>query len=126
MSFLLNLLKNHGDEINKEYSAEQLQELDTILDGLDHFTVDLEAARNEDKSRYVKAPDNSGDWMQNMLARSEQNLDKLARSYDPELVKRDLQLSADLEARIIRMQRVLDRLTSAQFLARSDAFSALP
>ncbi len=113
------------NEINKTYSAEQLQTLDTLIDGLEQFTADFEPARNKDKSEYVKAPDGSGDWMQNMLTRSEQNIDKLPRSYDPELVKRDLQLSADLESRILRVERILERLVAGQFMARSDAFSAL-
>jgi hypothetical protein len=64
--------------------------------------------------------------MNNLPARSEQNIDKLAHSYDPALVKRDLKLITDLDARMLRLQRVLDKLESAQILVRSDAFSALP
>lgn len=113
------------DEINKEYTPEQLSQLDTLIEDLEAFTADLPVLSAEEKAGLVKAPDNSGSWMRNMLFRSQQNLNKLSRAYQPETVERDLKLDRDIEPRAIRLQRVLDRFGSTQFLARSDAFSAL-
>ncbi len=59
-----------------------------------------------------------------MLTRAKQNLNKLPRDFDTEKVKHDLNLSAALESRLLRLKRVEDHITSAIFLADSDAFAA--
>jgi hypothetical protein len=63
--------------------------------------------------------------MQQMLVRSQQNLNKLSREYDPGTTQRDLDLISSLQPRLMRLQRVVDRVQSALFLANSDAFSVL-
>ncbi len=113
------------NEISKEYSAQQVADFESFISGLERLTADLPVLSSEDKNSFVKTPENASDWMNNMLIRSRQNLPHLPRSFDPDGVAQDLRLNEVISPFLLRLQRVSDRLHSAQFLARSDAFSAL-
>ncbi len=113
------------NEINKTYTPQQLAEFDTLLTGLEALTADLAVFTQEEKAALVKTPDNATDWMNGMLLRARQNMGILSRAFDPEPVAQDLRLDQDVTPRLMRLQRVVDRMQTTQFLARSDAFSAL-
>ncbi len=115
----------HQDDINLELTPEQLAQFDAALDTLETLSALFPVVSTEEKARHVKPPDGAGDWMSDMATRAEQNIGKLARDYDPAEVARDLKLDADLAPRQLRLQRILDHVGGARFLAGSDAFSAL-
>ena len=54
-----------------------------------------------------------------MVTRSQQNLNKLSRDYDPALVQRDLDLAGTIGPGQLRAHRIVDRLDGATFLANS-------
>ena len=113
------------NEIDKQFTEAELKALDDALTVLETTLADLPILSGDDKATHVKAPDGALGWMQQMITRSQQNLSKLSREYDPALVQRDLALVATVEPRLLRIQRIADRLDSATFLANSDAFGAL-
>jgi hypothetical protein len=113
------------NEINLTLTAAQLQALDEALAALETIAQacpDLSAA---DKATLVKPPEGARDWLQNMLIRAQQNLNHLPRDFDPALVQTDLTLSTTLNPRLLRLQRITERLSNAVFLADSDAFGSL-
>jgi len=113
------------NEINKQFTDAELKAIDDALTVLETTLADLPVLSGEDKAAHVKAPDGARGWMQQMVTRSQQNLNKLSRDYDPALVQRDLDLAGTIEPRQLRAQRIVDRLESGVFLANSDAFAAL-
>lgn len=113
------------NQIDKKFAAEELNAIDAALAALEVATADLPVLSGEDKAGYVKAPDGARGWMEQMVTRSQQNLGRLSREYDPATVQRDLGLVTDVEPRRLRAKRIVDRLESAIFLANSDAFSVL-
>ena len=113
------------NEIDKQFTAEQLAAVDAALTVLETFTLDWPVLSGEEKASLVKAPDDGRGWMEGMLVLAEQNLNELPRNFDPALVHHDLDLTPVLLPRQIRLQRVADRLGSALFMANSDAFAAL-
>ena len=113
------------NEIDKQFTDAQLKTIDDALTALETATADLPVLSGEDKATHVKAPDGAQGWMEQMLTRSQQNLGKLARDYDPALVQHDLTRVSTLAPRLLRAQRIVDRLESGSFLANSDAFAGL-
>lgn len=118
-------MASNQNEIDKEFTAPQLAEIDTALDKLEQLTADLPVLSAAEKAGLVKPPDGAGGWMQGMALRAQQNLGKLSREYDPARVRKDLDLDAAIEPRELRLARLLDRFGGGRFLARSDAFAAL-
>lgn len=112
------------NEIDKQFTTEQLTALDAALTVLETATADLPVLSTDDKASHVKAPDNSRGWLEQMVTRAQQNLDKLPCNFDPTLMQRDLAFSAAVGPRLLRAQRVVDRLMGGTFLADSDAFAA--
>ena len=112
------------NEIDKQFTDAQLKAIDDALTVLETTLADLPVLSGDDKAAHVKAPDGALGWMQQMVTRSQQNLGKLSRDYDPALVQRDLDLVALIGPRQLRAQRIVDRLDGATFLANSDAFAA--
>src|SRR5207244_4504327 len=98
---------------------------DAALTALEQLIADLPVLSAEEKAGLVKPPDGASDWMAGMLSRSQQNIAKMARDFDPASVQRDLDLDAALDPRELRLTRSLDRVSGGRFLARSDAFAAL-
>lgn len=115
----------HQNEIDITLTPEQLTLLDTTLTALETATAAFPVLSPETKSGLVKPPDAAEAWMAGMLIRAQQNLGRLPRDFDPALVQKDLDLSATLSPFELRLARVLDRVNSARFLARSDAFAEL-
>lgn len=113
------------NEIDKEFTTEELAALDAAIAALETITQSFPVLTAAEKSAHVRPPDGAGDWMLNMAVRADQNLGKMPRDYDPARVRRDLSLDSQIEPRQLRLQRVMDRLESARFLAKSDSFSAL-
>ncbi len=113
------------NEIDKQFTTEQLTALDGALTVLEILTQDLPVLSGDDKAALVKAPDDARGRMEGMLVLAQQNLPELARNFEPALVQRDLDLTATLDPRRLRAQRITDRLVSAMFLANSDAFAVL-
>ncbi len=113
------------NDIDKEFTAQELADFDKALDSLEALTNILPVLSAEDKAAHVRPPDGAGDWMQGMATRAQQNINKMPRDYDPTQVTRDLNLDTALEARELRLSRVVNKLGDARFLARSDAFAAL-
>ena len=111
------------NEINIVLTPAQLQAIDDLLTALETATALF--PKNVDKAQYVKAPDDSRGWMEGMLNRAQQNLNAMPRDFDPALIQNDLNLSAALNPRILRLQRITQHFTDATFLADSDAFSDL-
>jgi hypothetical protein len=99
--------------------------VDDALAVIENQTAGWRVLTPDEKQSYVKAPEDALGWMQQMLVRSQQNLNKLSREYDPGTTQRDLDLISSLQPRLMRLQRVVDRVQSALFLANSDAFSVL-
>ena len=112
------------NEIDKKFTDAELKVIDDALTGLETTLADLPVLSAEDKASHVKAPDNSRGWLEGMVTRAQQNLDKLPRNFDPALMQKDLDFSADVAPRLLRAQRIVDRLTGGTFLADSDAFAA--
>ena len=112
------------NEIDKQFTPEQLQAMDNALTALETATADLPVLSASDKAGHVKPPDNARGWMEQMVVRAQQNLSKLPRDFDPALVQNDLDFTAAVAPRLLRMQRLVDRLVSGSFLADSDAFAA--
>jgi len=112
------------NEIDKQFTPEQLKAMDDALTVLETTLTDLPVLAAADKAGLVKAPDNSRGWMEGMVVRAQQNLDKLPRNFDPALMQKDLGFSSDVAPRLLRAQRVVDRLTSGTFQADSDSFAA--
>ncbi len=113
------------NEIDKVFTAEQLTALDAALTALEGQVAEFPVLSGDEKATFVKPPDDGRGWMENMVVLSQQNLTVLPRNYDPALVQRDLDLTATLDPRRLRAQRITDRLVSAMFLANSDAFAVL-
>ena len=113
------------NQIEMEFTHQQIADFDAALDKLDGLTADLPVLSGQDKSGLVKPPDGAGDWMDGMAIRAQQNLNKLSREYEPARVQKDLTLNRVLDPRALRLERVLDRINGGRFLARSDAFAAL-
>lgn len=112
------------NRIDKEYTAAQLTAVDAAIQALETQFEDLLVRTAAEKSHAAKPPDGSGDWTANMLVRANQNLDKMPQSFDAAAIERDIALPGALEPCKLRLQRLVDKLTSAQFDARSDAFTA--
>jgi|GEM_PF-1916164 len=112
------------DTIDKEFTEDEPKKLDDALVALEELTKDFKVLSPKDKSRLVKAPDDSYGWRANMRVRAEQNLDSLPRKFNLAKMTRDLKLETELEPRELRLSRILDRLESAAFMAASDSFSA--
>lgn len=113
------------NEIDKTFTQQELSDFDASLTKLEALTQDLPVLTGDDKATHVRPPDGAGDWVGNMLTRAQQNLNKLSREFDPAVVQRDLDLIDALDPRILRLQRVMDRLNSARFLAGSDTFAVM-
>ena len=113
------------NEIDIALTAEQLTAFDTLLTGLEAATAAFPTLAPAEKLTHVKPPETADGWMTGLLTRAEQNLQRLPRDLDPVGIRRDLTLAFDLGPRQLRVARVLDRLDSARFLARSDAFAEL-
>jgi hypothetical protein len=118
-------MTGNQNQIDREFSTEELNDLDAAITRLEQLTTDLPSLNAEDKAGLVKPPEGAGDWMHSMTTRAEQNLNKLPRELDPTTIRRDLKLEETLATRELRVARVLDRIACARFLARSDAFAAL-
>ena len=112
------------NEINKQFTDAELKAIDDALTALETATADIPVLSGDDKASHVKAPDNSRGWMEQMVTRAQQNLTKLPRDFDPALVQRDLDFTATVNPRLLRAQRIVDRLVSGVFLADSDSFAA--
>lgn len=113
------------NEIDKVFTEEQLTAMDDALTALEAQTEGLPVLSGDDKAMHVKPPGDGRGWMEGMLVRARQNLNVLPRNFDPVLVQHDLDLTPVVSPRLIRLQRVVDRLESALFLADSDAFAVL-
>ena len=111
------------NEINLVLTPAQLQAIDDLLTSLE--TIVAPFPQPDDKATYAKPPEDGRGWMENMLTRVEQNLNIMPRDLDPALIQNDLNLSAALNPRILRLQRITGRFNDATFLADSDAFSDL-
>jgi hypothetical protein len=109
--------------IDFEFTTDQLKQLDDAIAVMETLTRDFNVLTAEEKGEVVKAPDNSDGWMQDMTTRVEQNLSKLRRDFTSEPLLRDIKLATDIAPRQLRIQRILDRLESARFKARSDGFA---
>ncbi len=112
------------NEIDKQFTPEQLAAIDNALTVLETNLADLTVLSADDKASHVKAPDNSRGWMEGMVVRAQQNLTKLPRDFDPALMQKDLDFTAAVAPRQLRAQRIVDRLTGGTFLADSDTFAA--
>lgn len=112
------------NEIDKTFTPEQLQTIDDALTALENTTSDLPVLSRDDKATHVKPPDSARGWMEQMVARAQQNINKLPRDFDPDVLQRDLDFTGTVSPRLIRAQRIVDRLVSGSFLADSDAFAA--
>lgn len=112
------------NEIDKQFTAEQLTAIDNALMALETATADLKVLSGDDKAGLVKAPDGARGWLENMVVRAQQNLNKLPRDFDPALMQRDLDFSAAVGPRLLRIQRITDKLVSSTFQADSDSFAA--
>lgn len=113
------------NEINLTLTPAQLQTVDDSLTALENTLQALTVLTPEEKNAHVKAPENSRDWMNNMLARAEQNLQHLPRDFDSALVQTDLNLMDALASRLLRLHRLADQVESSVFLAGSEAFADL-
>ena len=113
------------NEIDMQYTAEQLTQFDAALTTLETLTATIPVLATDEKNGLVKPPENADGWMTGMLTRAEQNLARLPRDFEPASVQRDLDLAAALAPRELRLARVMDRIGSARYAARSDAFAAL-
>lgn len=113
------------NDIDKTFTEQELADFDAALTKLEAVTQDLPVLTGADKAAHVRPPDGAGDWVQGMLTRAQQNLNKLSRDFDPALVQRDLDLIGAIDPRLLRLQRVVDRLAGARFLAGSDSFAVM-
>ena len=113
------------NEIDLTLTPAQLQAIDDALTALENALQDLVILTPDEKNAHVKAPEDSRAWMNNLLARAEQNLAHLPRDFDPALVHTDLNLIDALIPRQLRVERLKDRLDSTVFLANSDVFADL-
>lgn len=113
------------NEINITLTPAQLQIIDDALAVLETAALAFPNLSTADKAALVKPPADAGSWMAAMLVRAQQNLNHLPRDFDPALVQNDLNLSAALYPRILRLERVKDRFDHAAFVADSDAFADL-
>jgi ABC-type sugar transport system substrate-binding protein len=67
-------MSKNQNTIDKELTAEELAKLDAALAQLESLSAGFPALAAEEKTGYVRPPDDAGDWMQGMLTRAEQNL----------------------------------------------------
>ncbi len=112
------------NEIDKQFTPEELKTMDDALTVLENTIAGLPVLSGDDKATHVKAPDNSRGWMEGMVVRAQQNLAKLPRDFDPALMQKDLDFTGTVAPRLLRAQRIVDRLTGGTFLADSDTFAA--
>lgn len=113
------------NKINLTPTPAQLQAIDDALTALETAVQAFPTLSTADKSSLVKPPEDARGWLEGMLARAQQNLNHLPRDFDPALVQNDLSLPATLNPRILRLERVVERMGNAVFLANSDAFADL-
>ena len=106
------------------FTPAQLQAFDDLLTPLEALVAPFPVPENE-KSTYSKPPEDAKAWMENMLIRVQQNLNLMPRDYDPNVIQNSLKFSSDVAPRVLRLQRILGRITDADFLAHSDAFKNL-
>ena len=78
------------NEIDKKFTDAELKAMDDALTVLETTLATVPVLSGDDKSSHVKAPDNSRGWLEGMVVRATQNLDKLPRNFDPALMQRDL------------------------------------
>ena len=116
---------SHQNEIDIALTPEQITQLDTALVSLETLAAAFPVLSADDKASLVKPPETADGWMVGMLTRAQQNLGRLPRDFDPATVQKDLDLNAALAPFELRLARVLDRIGSARFLSRSDAFAEL-
>lgn len=113
------------NEIDVTITEAGLTPVLAALATLETFVATFPSLTTEEKRTLMRVPETADGWMANMLARAEQNLGKLPRELDLETISRDLALQQTLTPIILRFQRVSERLETAAFLARNDAFATL-
>lgn len=118
-------MATNQNDIDIELTDTELATLEAAIVVIEQFAARFPIVTAHDKKNHVKAPDGSGDWMDNMLTVADQNNDVLPRNYSPDPIRRDIKLDKVLAPLELRLQRALERLDGARFLARSDAFAAL-
>ena len=116
---------SNQNEIDIALTETDLAPVLAALATLETFVAAFPSLTAEDKQGLVRVPESADGWMANMLTRSEQNLGKLPRDFDPAHVRRDLALHQALSPLLLRLHRIGERVETAAFLARSDAFASL-
>ncbi len=118
-------MATNQNKIDIQLTETELATLETAIVVIEQFAARFAPVTGAEKRNLVKAPDGSGDWIENMLTLADQNNDVLPRNFSADPIRRDIKLDKVLAPLELRLQRALERIDGARFLARSDAFAAL-
>ena len=118
------MAKPNQNKIDKQFTAQQLSDFDTALASLEQLVGDLTVPTPQDKARSAKPPEGAGDWMTKMMTMAGQNMNHLPGGFSASAVQQDIDLAAQLNARKVRLEAIMNRVNGAIFNANSDAFAA--